>query len=308
VADVGNVIRPGVALLVVLAIGAITDSGQATVDPTAPGPPVEVVEVGAADRPMARILSAPVARSRSAGTETGAEARTETGPEARTTPGAPAGVLVEPVATWPSSLVDPAVAPARVATVLGDGVTVFDAPGDDTGRHWFSNPTPFGGDRVFLVVGEAEGWLEVSLPTRPNGGTGWVEAGAVVVSEVTTRAEVSLTERTLRVWDGAEVVAETPVVIGAAASPTPIGTFYVWDVIDRADPSGAYGPHILALSGFSEVLHSFQGAEPAIAIHGTNRPELLGQARSNGCVRIPNPVVELLAERVAPGTPVVIAA
>ena len=45
-----------------------------------------------------------------------------------------------------------------------------------------------------------------------------------------------------------------------------------------------------------------------IAIHGTNRPELIGGAHSNGCIRIPNEVITVLAETVPMGTPVDIVA
>jgi lipoprotein-anchoring transpeptidase ErfK/SrfK len=54
------------------------------------------------------------------------------------------------------------------------------------------------------------------------------------------------------------------------------------------------------------VLDSFAGALPAIAIHGTNRPDTMGQERSNGCVRVPNELVELLATDLPLGTPVTI--
>jgi lipoprotein-anchoring transpeptidase ErfK/SrfK len=46
-----------------------------------------------------------------------------------------------------------------------------------------------------------------------------------------------------------------------------------------------------------------------IAIHGSNNPErVLGRAISNGCVRVPNDVIEFLAKHVPPGAPVIISA
>jgi lipoprotein-anchoring transpeptidase ErfK/SrfK len=46
--------------------------------------------------------------------------------------------------------------------------------------------------------------------------------------------------------------------------------------------------------------------EEDIAIHGTNNPELLGQAVSHGCIRMTNEAVRRLFHEVEIGTPVVI--
>lgn len=210
-----------------------------------------------------------------------------------------------------------------VATAKGDGISAYtsddfseqivtsetltnsnDEPAADW---WFPAPTQFGGPRVFLVVNATEQYLEVQLPIRPNGSTGWIKRSDVTLSEVTMRAEVNLTEDSLTVWDGDEVIVETRAVTGKEATPTPVGEFFVRDVIP-SNPTGAYGSFILGLSGFSETLETFNGALPAIAIHGTNNPDQIGSELSNGCVRIPNDLVELLAETVPLGTPVSVVA
>lgn len=178
---------------------------------------------------------------------------------------------------------------------------------DSLSAHWFPTPTQFGGPRVFLVE-EARGeHLKVSLPIQPNGTSGWIRADAVTLERITVRAEVDLTNHRLTVWDGDEIIVQTDAAIGKPATPTPVGTFFVRDVIPSR-PSSAYGSYIIGLSGFSETLTSFNGGLPAIAIHGTNRPDLVGQNVSNGCVRIPNDLVELLAVTVPLGTPVTVVA
>ena len=156
-------------------------------------------------------------------------------------------------------------------------------------------------------MGILEEWLKVQIPVRPNGTEGWIPAKEADLSSHFVRAEVNLTERSVRVWDGDELIAETEAVVGKQSTPTPLGTFYVNDLVERFDGS-AYGPFILSLSGFSEVMETFGGGVPVIAIHGTNRPELMGGAHSNGCIRIPNDVVRFLAETVPMGTPVTISA
>ena len=108
------------------------------------------------------------------------------------------------------------------------------------------------------------------------------------------------------VYDGTTIVHQTSAVIGTSATPTPLGTFFI-TAKRRNAPSESYiGPWALALSAFSEVYDTFSGGLPVIAIHGTNRPDLIGGAHSNGCLRIPNDVVTALAEFVPLGAPVVI--
>ena len=62
------------------------------------------------------------------------------------------------------------------------------------------------------------------------------------------------------------------------------------------------------MSGFSEKLQSFQGGSGQIALHGTNRPDLLGQPISNGCVRMTNDAISRVAFLAPTGTPVEIVA
>lgn len=207
--------------------------------------------------------------------------------------------------TWPGP-----VRPATVATVVGDGIAARTNPDDGPETHWFPNPTQFGGDRTFLVVDDTSSpdWIKVSLPVMPNGQEGWIPRSAVELSTVSHRAEVNLSDATVTVWDGDEIVSTTQAVTGRTSAPTPLGRFYVRDIIAQPDPDGDYGPWILALSGFSEVLDTFDGGLPALAIHGTDEPEEIGNALSSGCVRVPNDVIELLAETVPLGTPVTVVA
>ena len=172
-----------------------------------------------------------------------------------------------------------------------------------------TNPTFFGNPLALMVTDRSPHgkWLKVQVPVRPNGTEGWIPAREAEVSSHFVRAEVNLTERSVRVWDADELIAETAAVVGKQSTPTPLGTFYVNDLVERFDGS-AYGPYILSLSGFSEAMDTFGGGVPVIAIHGTNRPELMGGAHSNGCIRIPNDVVRFLADSVPMGTPVTISA
>lgn len=178
-----------------------------------------------------------------------------------------------------------------------------------TAEGWtFTNPGPYEPPQPFTmsVVEQRGEWIEVRLPVRPNGTHGWVHASEVTLSRTTQRIEIRLGERRLIAHDGDRVVVDTPVVIGAQTTPTPTGTFYVTDLVPQANPGGSYGPVVLATNGYSETMDYFATGVPVIAVHGTNRPQLVGSAVSNGCVRVPNEFIEELAAMTVLGAPVTI--
>jgi hypothetical protein len=174
----------------------------------------------------------------------------------------------------------------------------------------YKNPTYFGNPLVMVVTGVEGDWLKVSIPARPNEQEGWVRASDVNLSQHAFHAELVLSERLFTVWNDNTVVAQTNVVVGKDSTPTPLGTFYIAEKIPAAvagvKPNGAYGPWILATNAYSEALEEFDGGLPAIAFHGTNQPDLIGTASSNGCIRMPDDVVSLLADTMPAGTPVTI--
>ena len=186
------------------------------------------------------------------------------------------------------------------------GIPTLDNPVQ--GRHasvegWiFGSPTAFGSTATFLVTEQRGDWVKVALPVRPHTTEGWVRASEVTLSTTSYRIEVSLAERRVRLHDGPTLVHDAPVVIGRTSSPTPTGRFYVTDSMARG--GGSYGTGILALSAYSQALDQFSGGVPVIALHGTNRPDLLGQMASNGCVRMENATIDLLRATVPLGTPV----
>ncbi|MFN7148501.1 MAG: L,D-transpeptidase [Microthrixaceae bacterium] len=167
---------------------------------------------------------------------------------------------------------------------------------------------------LVLGVVERQGeWVQVQVPVRPNGTAGWVRLADVELTTTTRSIVVSLSQRTLRVVDGAQVLMDVPAAIGRAATPTPTGTFTVTDLVPSTDPAGPYGPVALALDGHSEALDAFpsdnagdapDAVAPVLAIHGTNRPASIGQAASNGCPRLLNDQILELARLAPAGTPV----
>jgi lipoprotein-anchoring transpeptidase ErfK/SrfK len=104
--------------------------------------------------------------------------------------------------------------------------------------------------------------------------------------------------------DGREVLS-VKAAIGTSATPTPIGRYYVNQRLLSSDPGGPFGPAAIGISAFSPVLTGWAQGGP-IAIHGTNRPELIGQRVSNGCIRVHNRDLRRLFTVALSGTPVTI--
>lgn len=189
------------------------------------------------------------------------------------------------------------------AVVVSAGLEVLDAP-DGQIITTLDSTTTFGTVRVLLVEEQEGDWVKVRLPVRPNHRTGWIPASAVSLETVDLAVYVDLQAKTLSVQSGEEIVVRSPVAIGTAENPTPIGTFYVTDKLETPDPAGSYGPFAIGLSGHSETLTEFAGGDGQIGIHGTNDPGTIGEAVSHGCVRLPNDVIEELASLLPLGTPV----
>jgi lipoprotein-anchoring transpeptidase ErfK/SrfK len=211
-------------------------------------------------------------------------------------------------------------APPRSAQDLGRAPIPSPAVpvnGRDLAPHgWtLANPSTYDPPQpLVLGVVERQGdWVQVQVPVRPNGTTGWVQLGQVELATATRSIVVSLSQRTLRVLDGDRLLMDVSAAIGRPATPTPTGTFTVTDLVRSTNPGGPYGPVALALDGHSEALDAFpsdnagdapDAVAPVLAIHGTNRPSSIGQAASNGCPRLLNDQILELARLAPAGTPV----
>jgi lipoprotein-anchoring transpeptidase ErfK/SrfK len=173
-----------------------------------------------------------------------------------------------------------------------------------------SDKTEYNIPRTYLVTDQTSrpGWLNVLLPIRPNGSSGWIKASDVTLGTSDYEIRVEIAARKLTLLKLGEPILESGVVVGADRTPTPPGRFYVTDPVDlHRNPNSGYGVFALGISGYSDVLMSFNGGPGQIAVHGTNNPAQVGQNVSNGCVRVPNDIIEQLAVQAPLGTPVTIA-
>jgi lipoprotein-anchoring transpeptidase ErfK/SrfK len=138
---------------------------------------------------------------------------------------------------------------------------------------------------------------------------------------------VDLDHNRLRFMDGEEIVWEAPVGTGTGLHlkseegdwlfTTPRGVFQVkykeempvwylpdWYFIEKDLPIPAEEAPERKQEGQLGVAAVYLGEE--IAIHGTSRPELLGQRVSHGCIRLENKFAQRLYHNVQIGTPIVI--
>lgn len=210
------------------------------------------------------------------------------------------------------AMVPTPVGSVLVAQATSSDVAAYQQP-DDLSEPIvsLSNPTPRGGPLVFQAVGSEiavdQEWLEVLLPIRPNGTTGWVRTMDIELSANPFRIEIDAERHLLELFESDRLYLSSSIGIGTGETPTPIGDFYIVELLEPPQADGAYGPYAFGLSGYSESLDSFAGGQGVIGIHGTNDPTSLGRDASHGCVRVANRTIEELATILPLGTPVRIA-
>jgi lipoprotein-anchoring transpeptidase ErfK/SrfK len=212
--------------------------------------------------------------------------------------------------TTPTAPAKPA--PAVTATVNVREITAYqDAVETAPVVTKLSNRTEYDVPRTFLVTDQSSrpGWLNVLLPIRPNGATGWIKASEVTTGTSEYEIKVELAAHKLTLLKLGQPVLESGTVNGSERTPTPPGRFYITDPVDlQKNPNTGYGKFALGISGYSEVLTSFKGGPGQLAVHGTNNDNEIGQDISNGCTRVPNDIILQLAMTVPLGTPVTIVA
>lgn len=195
-------------------------------------------------------------------------------------------------------------------------VPVYDAPDGlplrfQDGDVWSYT---FRGNRLVVRVlqgSEGDEWALVELPVRPNGSRGWIRTENFNRSTVRHHVLIDVSDRLVALFDGDDLVTYTRAIVGKSTTPTPTLRGFIVEKLpnhSQQNASAVLGDWILMLSFFSEALSSFSGGLPRIALHGTHIPERVGEALSNGCIRIPNNIIEVIARTAPLGTVVNISA
>jgi lipoprotein-anchoring transpeptidase ErfK/SrfK len=149
------------------------------------------------------------------------------------------------------------------------------------------------------------GWMYVHYADRSNRAVGWVRVKDV--QGITNQYAIYLNRaaRQLAVVKNLTTCwGVFPVAVGAPATPTPRGTFYVNDRIPA--PNAAYGHFLLGTNAYSPDFVKFNNLDAAIGLHGTNDPGSIGKAVSHGCIRMNVAQHDRLFRVVNVGTPIFI--
>ena len=195
-------------------------------------------------------------------------------------------------------------------------IPVYDAPGGTRlsfrdGELWSYT---FRGNRLVVRVtqgSQGDEWVKAELPVRPSGIRGWIRTENFNWTTVNHHITVDISQRSVALYEGDELVISTRAIVGKSATPTPRLRGYIVEKLpnhSQQNASVVLGDWVLMLSFFSGALDSFSGGLPRIALHGTHIPERVGEALSNGCIRIPNNIIETIARTAPLGTVVSVVA
>ncbi|WP_406639230.1 L,D-transpeptidase [Amycolatopsis sp. WGS_07] len=169
-------------------------------------------------------------------------------------------------------------------------------------------PTEFGGDTWVPVIGKRPGWVQVMLPVRPNGASGWIylDDPAVTLARTPFRLVVDRAAFALSLVQDGRQVARWTVGVGKPESVTPPGRTFVLAYVRPDHPT--YSRLVLPLGAHSDTYLSYGGASGTTGIHAwTYTDSVLGKQSSDGCIRVPQQALDALVNLNVPvGTPVLI--
>jgi hypothetical protein len=145
-------------------------------------------------------------------------------------------------------------------------------------------------------------WLQIRIPMRPNGRSGWVRGSALgPLYLVKTRLLVDRERLRATLYRSGRRIWRSPIGVGKPGTPTPAGHFWIREKLTVPNPGGPYGPRAFGTSNYSH-LSDWPGGG-VIGIHGTNEPYLIPGRPSHGCIRIPNHAISQLYRLMPIGTP-----
>jgi lipoprotein-anchoring transpeptidase ErfK/SrfK len=155
---------------------------------------------------------------------------------------------------------------------------------------------------IYLVLRRKEDWVQIRVPGRPNGRTGWVRRTALgPIHTATTRIVVSRKTATLTLTNHGRAVFKTRVGVGKPSTPTPAGHFWVREKL-RFKDQPVYGSYALGTAAYA-VLSDWPGGG-VVGIHGTDQPGLIPGRPSHGCIRVRNRDMARLYKLTPVGTPI----
>jgi hypothetical protein len=171
--------------------------------------------------------------------------------------------------------------------------------------------TEDGFPEVYLVLrarldAQGQEWIKLRIPGRPNGRVGWVRREALGSFHLTHKLVVVDRERLLlSVYSAGRLLFSAPVGVGAPATPTPAGHFWIREEFKVQDPASGYYPYAFGTADYS-TLTDWPGGG-IVGIHGPYfAPQSIPGAISHGCIRLGVSDDTKLARYTAPGVPLLV--
>jgi L,D-transpeptidase catalytic domain len=157
-----------------------------------------------------------------------------------------------------------------------------------------------------LHEGDEQAWIQIRIPGRPNGRTGWVrEEQLSNLTAIRTFLTIDRGKLRATLRKNGRTIWSSSVGVGAPGTVTPRGDFWIRERLKNLGGSPIYGPWAFGTSAYSDTLTDWPGGG-VVGIHGTNQPELIPGRPSHGCVRVPNAKISRLAKLMPVGTPLLI--
>ncbi|MDQ3764125.1 MAG: L,D-transpeptidase [Actinomycetota bacterium] len=159
------------------------------------------------------------------------------------------------------------------------------------------------GDTWLPVIAQQPGWVQVLLPSKPNGSAGWLTDNSLDHAVTPYLIRVHLRSFSMELFKGGQRLGNWMAGIGKTSAPTPVGRTFLLGSFTDAKQN--YSPVILPLGAHSPTLDSFGGGPGTVAIHTWPTADVFGTRSSDGCIRVPPDALHQLT-RVPLGTLVLI--
>lgn len=146
------------------------------------------------------------------------------------------------------------------------------------------------------VVTEQDGWAQILLPTRPNASAGWVHLTPeeFEIAQNDYAVNVNRGSFSLEILENGKPIGNWKIGTGKAEHPTPAGRAYIIASIEET--KNTYSPIVLPLSYHSDSLETFGGGPGTVGLHTWPDDSFVGQANSDGCIRVPRDALDQLVK------------
>ncbi|WP_158889107.1 L,D-transpeptidase family protein [Amycolatopsis anabasis] len=167
-------------------------------------------------------------------------------------------------------------------------------------------PQQINSDTWLPVIAEEPGWVQVLLPSRPNGSTGWVsiQDSSVETAHTPYRLVVDRSAFRMQLFRDGQQLGNWTIGVGKPGAETPPGRTFIMASIQ--DSRQTFSPVILPLGTHSASHETYGGGPGTTGIHGWPTTTVFGRPSSDGCIRVPADALRVLSTWVPIGTPVLI--